>query len=235
MALRRGRREWLKTVTRTGALGATALMTSPARRMLARSRPASSLDVGIVGAGLAGLSCADTLAAGGVLATVYDANSRTGGRCYSLRGFFPGQVAERGGELIDNLHKTMLGYANAFGLAREDYEKHPGEIFYYFGGVHYPDAAVVDEVRAFIAAMRGDLQLMSRAPTADSFNTIDAELARMSLAEYLETRGAGALLTAAVGEAYVAEYGRELADQSALNLLLFIKVDKRSRFLPFGS
>ena len=43
---------------------------------------------------------------------------------------FPGQVVERGGELIDNLHKTMLGYAQRFGLAREDVNKQPGEVFY---------------------------------------------------------------------------------------------------------
>ena len=29
--------------------------------------------------------------------------------CFSLAATFPGQVVERGGELIDNLHKTMLG------------------------------------------------------------------------------------------------------------------------------
>src|SRR5262245_52097222 len=102
-ALRRGRREWLKTVARTSALGAAASMTAPVRRVLARSNQASSLDVGIVGAGLAGLACADTLADRGVVATVYDANTRAGGRCVSLRGFFPGQVAERGGVFIDNL------------------------------------------------------------------------------------------------------------------------------------
>ena len=221
------RRRFLAGLAATGAVAALPRPVRAGRQ--------GALDVGIVGAGLAGLACADRLRARGVVASVYEASDRVGGRCYSLRGFFPGQVVERGGELIDNLHKTMLGYANAFGLAREDYEKHPGEVFYYFGGVHYPETAVVDEFRAFTAAMRGDLQLMSRAPTADSFNTIDADLDRMSLAEYLDSRGAGALLTAAVGEAYVAEYGRELAEQSALNLLLFIKVDKRSRFLPFGS
>ena len=77
--------------------------------------------------------------------------SRAGGRCWSLRQAFPGQVVERGGELIDNLHKTMLGYAQRFGLAREDVNKRPGEVFYVFGGERYPEAAVVDEFRAFVA------------------------------------------------------------------------------------
>jgi monoamine oxidase len=146
-ALRRSRRDWLKTVARTGAAGAAAFVMTPVQRLLAGSERASAVDVGIVGAGLAGLACADTLAASGIAATVYDANTRAGGRCWSLRGFFPGQVAERGGEFIDNLHKTMLHYASRFGLALEDVSKEPGEVFYYFGGQHVPEATVVDEFR----------------------------------------------------------------------------------------
>jgi monoamine oxidase len=224
---RLSRREVLTGLAATGALAALP--------PLAFARPQRSLDVGIVGAGLAGLACADRLRARGIVASVYEASDHVGGRCFSLRGFFPGQVAERGGELIDNLHKTMLGYANAFKLAREDYEKHPGEVFYFFDGTRHDEAAVVDEFRAFNAAMRGDLQQMSNEPTADAFNAFDAALDRMTIAEYLETRGAGPLLTNALGEAYLGEYGRELDEQNCLNLLLFVKVDKRSRFLPFGS
>jgi monoamine oxidase len=220
------RREVLTGLAATGALAALP--------PLAVGGPKSSLDVGIVGAGLAGLACADRLRARGVVASVYEASDHVGGRCFSLRGFFPGQVAERGGELIDNLHKTMLGYANAFKLAREDYEKHPGEVFYFFDGIRHDEAAVVDEYRAFNAAMRADLQQMSAEPTADTFNEFDAVLDRMTIAEYLETRGAGPLLTKVLGEAYLGEYGRELDEQSCLNMLLFVKVDKRSRFMPFG-
>jgi monoamine oxidase len=220
------RREVLTGLAATGALAALP--------PLALGRPPRTLDVGIVGAGLAGLACADRLRARGVVASVYEASDRVGGRCWSLRGFFPGQVAERGGELIDNLHKTMLGYANAFKLAREDYEKHPGDVFYFFDGIHHDEAAVVDEYRAFNAAMRADLQRLSNAPSADAFNAFDAGLDRMTIAEYLETRGAGPLLTAVLGEAYLGEYGRELDEQNCLNLLLFVKVDKRSRFMPFG-
>ena len=219
------RRELLSGLAATAAL---ATLPNPVRAFQ------SSLDVGIVGAGLAGLACADRLRARGVVASVYEASDRVGGRCYSLRNFFPGQVAERGGELIDNLHKTMIGYANAFGLRREDYEKQPGDVFYYFDGAHYPESAVVEEFRAFVPAMRADLQLISGAPTADSFNRFDLELDRISLAEYLETRGAGPLLTEVLGEAYLAEYGLELEEQSSLNFLLFAKADRRSRFMPFG-
>src|SRR5690349_21224222 len=72
--------------------------------------------VGVVGAGMAGLSCADTLAFRGIEASVYEASDRVGGRVFSLGGRFAGpvsfgsQVVERGGELIDTTHGTMRGY-----------------------------------------------------------------------------------------------------------------------------
>ncbi|MGH7908905.1 MAG: flavin monoamine oxidase family protein, partial [Thermodesulfobacteriota bacterium] len=47
-------------------------------------------------------------------------------------------------------------------------------------------------------------------------------------------RGAGDLIKAAVKAAYIAEYGLEIDEQSCLNFLLFIHVDKRSKFRPFG-
>jgi monoamine oxidase len=238
-AKRHRRREWLKTVARTGALGAAAYVTTPVRRALAGPQRTPPLDVGIVGAGIAGLACADVLAASGTVAALYDANTRTGGRCRSLRGFFPGQVAELGGELIDNLHKTMLHYARRFHLALEDVAKAPGEVFYYFGGRHVPEAAVVDEFREFVAAMHIDLRRLSGEVTALSHTAADEELDRTSLLAYLEgqngaTLAAGPIAKAAISEAYVAEYGLEPDEQSCLNFLFFIHADRRSKFTPFG-
>src|SRR5262245_12988359 len=190
----------------------------------------SNATVAIVGAGLAGLACADRLAARGIAATVYDAAPRAGGRCFSLRGRFPGQVVERGGELIDNLHKTMIGYAKRYRLTLEDYEKQPGEVAYFFDGARWPEEAVVDEYRRFVAAMRRDLRRLSNGPNADSFNASDAALDLLSLAEYLVTRQAGPLVAKAIESAYKAEYGLDIDEQSALNLLMFIHADHRSRF-----
>ena len=215
-----------KPVTRRAFLSVSALAPFGLK--------ASSLDVGIVGAGLAGLSCGHELKKAGVSAALYEASSRPGGRCYSLRGIFPGQVAERGGELIDNLHKTMIGYAREFGLTLEDIGKQPGEIFYHFDGVRVPEATVVEEFRAFVAAMRNDLRTISAEPTADNHTPADVALDLTSLRQYLETRGAGRIAAKAIEEAYVAEYGREIDEQSCLNFLLFIHADRRSKFTPFG-
>jgi monoamine oxidase len=136
--------------------------------------------------------------------------------------------------LIDNLHKTMIAYAREFGLTLEDVGKQPGEVFYYFDGVRVPEANVVEEFRAFVPAMRKDLRSISAEPTADAHTPADVALDLTSLREYLETRKASRIAAKAIEEAYLAEYGREIDEQSCLNFLLFIHADRRSKFTPFG-
>lgn len=65
-------------------------------------------------------------------------------------------MAERGGEFIDNLHKTMPGYARRFGLTREEVAKPPGEVAYFVDGRRYAEASVVDEYRTFAPVIRAD-------------------------------------------------------------------------------
>jgi monoamine oxidase len=91
----------------------------------------------------------------------------------------------------------------------------------------------VDEFRAFVDAMHADLRTLT-SPTADSFTAADELLDRMTLAEYLVSRGAGPLARQALDVAYEIEYGRPISEQSSLNMLLFIHADRRSRFQPFG-
>ena len=239
LADRQSRREWLRSVAQAGAAGAAAAVLSPTQRLFASRQPGPSIDVGIVGAGLAGLACADALADNGVRATVYEAGDRTGGRCSSLRDFFPGQVAERGGEFIDTPHKTMLRYARRFGLALEDVSKEPGDVFYHLGGQLVPEAVVVDEFREFVQVMRLDVRKLSNETTALNHTDADEALDQTSLAAYLDgangaNRAAGAIAKAAIIAAYVAEYGLEVDQQSCLNLLHFIHADRRSKFTPFG-
>ena len=203
------------------------------------SPAAPSVNVAIVGAGLAGLACADELRKQGIRATLYEASTRVGGRCYSMRNspLFPGQTVELGGEFIDNLHKTMLGYAKEFNLTLEDVTKQPGEVFYYFDSISktpIPEAKVVEEFRAFVPAMQADLRRLSAEPSALSWTPEDQKLDWMSLREYLDTRGAQPIVKNAIEQAYIAEYGRSTDDQSCLNFLLFIHADRRSKFTPFG-
>ena len=112
-------------------------------------------------------------------AALYDAANRTGGRCFSLRGFFPGQVAERGGEFIDNLHKTMLGYASRFDLALEDVNE--GSLAtcpISSTASSGPRRSSSIEFREFVAVMRADLRRLSREVTAAAHTAADEHLDR---------------------------------------------------------
>ncbi len=238
------RREFLGAAGRLALASAVAPLAGIGEAFAA-PKPRSSLRVGIVGAGMAGLACADVLRANGIEYTIYEASERVGGRVFSQTGpeggffdprvpVYPGQIIERGGEFIDNLHKTLLGYCQRFGLALEDVTKEPGEVFYYFGGAHVPEEVVVEEFRALVDAMRDDLRTLAGGPSFFAPEADPAGLDRISLAEYLDTRGAGPNARAAIEAAYIAEYGREIAEQSSLNFLLFVHADRRSRFQPFG-
>jgi len=235
---RKSRRDFIVESSRLAALaaGAAALDST---RAFAGASSASSLSVGIVGAGLAGIACADALERKGMVSTVYEASSRIGGRCYSLRNFFPGQVAERGGEFIDNPHKTMLRYAKELKLSLEDVTKFPGDVFYYFNSQHYDESEIVHAFRDFVPVMQDDLRRLSGEVTALNFTPDDQAIDRTSLTEYLAgSNSAGVpappLARVVIEEAYKAEYGLEPDEQSALNFLMFIHADRRSKFTPFG-
>jgi monoamine oxidase len=204
--------------------------------------PRSNASVGIVGAGLAGLCAADTLAAAGIAATLYEGRDRIGGRQWSMGGsfagpvMFPGQVVERGGELIDTTHITMKKYAKQLGLKLEDVTKAwlPGEVSYFFDDISVSEEEIVDDMRALTDALRPTLAALSNSITWDSFSDFDATVDNTTLAELLEDHGASRLLTKVLSTVYTIEYGREPARQSALALLFFMHFDKRSRFQPFG-
>jgi monoamine oxidase len=222
-------------------LGAAATMgLVPWRKAFAKRPP--NADIAIVGGGIAGLACADTLRAAGVNATLYEARDRLGGRIWSLGGAFagpvrfPGQVVERGGEFIDTTHVTMKAYAREFGLALEEVEKEwlPGGDAFYVDGKRVSEQAVMDEFRDLVDAVRPDLTRLSNEVTAQSFTEFDRALDFTDLATYLDRKGAGDIVKAIIDVAYTTEFGREISELSTLGFLFFIHIDKRSKFTPFG-
>jgi monoamine oxidase len=111
--------------SRRGLLGAAAALAAAPR--FAQAQIASPLArrearIAVVGGGLAGLVAAHRLVeAGAVNVTLYEANTRAGGRVLSGRGLLgEGVVSELGGSFINAEHGDMLNLAREFGLALED-------------------------------------------------------------------------------------------------------------------
>ena len=194
------------------------------------SRP----NVAIVGAGMAGLSCGFELARNQVGFKVYEASDRVGGRAHTLRGVFPGQVAELGAEFINSSHNAMMGYARMFGLKLEEVSRLPGASYYHFGGRSWSEAQVVEEYRAFTQSIREDLGELG-SPTADQHTEADGLFDFMSLDDYLTLNGAGDLLKRTIGAAYAAEYGAHSDQLSAISFMRFAYGDQRGKFAEVGT
>jgi len=71
----------------------------------------------VIGAGLAGLSAAESLVAGGADVTLIEAEQRFGGRTRTVHdSYIGGQYAESGAEWVDSIHWRMLDLMQRFGI-----------------------------------------------------------------------------------------------------------------------
>jgi len=183
-------------------------------------------EVIVVGAGIAGLTCAWRLRQAGVRVALYEAQERVGGRMLSLRGHFAdGQVCELGGELVDSGHARLRALAAELGLVLDDLAEDPtaayGDVWFH-GGRRYSEAEIL---RAFAplahaierdAAKLPDEQITYAAPGGAE------ALDRQTLTQWLDRNGADGWLRALIEVAYTTEMGLECEEQSALNFLTFI-------------
>ena len=178
--------------------------------------------VGIVGAGLAGLHCAWRLLGSGVPATVFEAGARVGGRLHTGRGLFPdGQLCELGGELVDSDHATMWALADELDIAMVDLEAATVGLraLVLVDGVQVDDATLIAQLTA-VAPRLADAA-RTAAKSEEGYAAIDAT----SLADFLEDVAPEAAfreLHRLLEVTYIGEYGLELAEQSALNLLYLV-------------
>ncbi|MBI2690111.1 MAG: FAD-dependent oxidoreductase [Acidobacteria bacterium] len=225
--------EFDPVVSRRGFLAAAGLAGS----VLAQG----SQRVVIVGAGLAGLTCAYRLAARGIAATIYDANTRLGGRCWSLNGAFDeGQIVERGGELIDQGHTAIRQLCQELRLPLDNLlaaEPNGAEPFYYFNGARYPYAEAVNDLKTIWKKVHADLSAASYPTTYYSSTERGRQLDRMSIIDWLDESvpgGASSRLGQLLDVAYNIEYGEECSSQSALNLIYLLGYAGPGQLRLFG-
>ncbi|MGE0826791.1 MAG: flavin monoamine oxidase family protein [Candidatus Binatia bacterium] len=214
------RRQFLRTTA--GVIAGTMVGSSvPERLAWGRTAPR----IVIVGAGGAGLTCAYRLQQKGIAAQVIEAGSRVGGRMFSLRGAFPDrQLVELGGELIDTGHTALRRLVQELGLTLVDLRRADGEKtpVFFFDNRRVRQEEMVEAFRPIAKRIQQDLAPLRGQGVTYRHPRLGQALDRLSIAEWLETREVSGTLRSLLAAAFLGEFGLEVEEQSALNLLLMI-------------
>jgi monoamine oxidase len=221
--------------------GAAALALTAFGRLADTARGAAAPKIVVVGAGLAGLNAAYTLRKAGLLAEVHEASDRIGGRCWTLRGAFAdGQIAEHGGELIDQGHSQIRNLAQELGLRLDNLlraEANGTELLGWFNGAPYHHAEITDDIKAAWQKIHADVSAASYPTTFEISTERGRELDNMSIVDWIEETFEGGM-SSRIGQlldiAYNIEYGLECSEQSALNLLYLLGYRGQGQFRVFG-
>jgi len=222
------------------AIGRRTVLRGAAGIVLASAAPlaglAATARIAVVGAGLAGLTAARALRKAGLNPDVYEGSTRIGGRCYSARGIFSdGQVAEHGGEFIDTDHKEIRDLARDLGLTLDDVLKATPpntRSLYIFDGKPYNLADATRDWQPLYPI----LQAQNAALGEYSYRGANAEARRfdsMTIAQWVGAYvpgGRRGQLGQLIETAFSEENGADADQQSALNVISVLAVDKRSHF-----
>jgi monoamine oxidase len=240
------RRELLRraAIVGAGAAAATAWPRLPAARGAAAPR------IAVVGGGLAGLTCAYRLKQAGYATTLYEASNRLGGRCWTIRGAFSeGQIAEHGGELIDQGHTNIRQLTQELGLRLDNLlaaQPNGTEDALYFDGAAYPVVDATADLKDIWQQIHSDVSAASY-PTQYNLSTARGrELDKMSILDWINRnvpasrRGydSGPGIRSKLGQlldvAYNIEYGAESNVQSSLNMLYLLGYSGQGNLRIFG-
>lgn len=215
-----------------GSLGAAALLPLA---QACGDNAGGGPSIAIIGAGIAGLTAAHFLEQAGVRAEVYEASMRAGGRMFTARGMLAGeQLVELGGELVDSDHVVVPTLAGLYGLTLDDLQQATAGLaqdVFHFDGAVVPEATLVAEFTP--VAMQMEMAVTAGDESEDEFARIDA----LSIPEWLEQEAglpASSLIRRILELAYLEEFGLEVEEQSAWNLITLIDYSTPDPFRIFG-
>jgi monoamine oxidase len=213
------------------SLSRRQLISSAAAAMIsfgARGRP-NALRVAIVGAGLAGLTAARILLDAGVTPTIFEAQSRAGGRVRTERRIFAqGQTAEYGGELIDSAHATMRALAARYRIelvdlrAAEALGSEPTNVLF---GRYVRERSLARSFVRIAETVTNQAAACGPLPTYAGLTAYGRALDGMSVSAWIERfvpHGVQSDFGRFLFAQYRAEYGVDPERQSALNLVLLL-------------
>ena len=180
--------------------------------------------IGILGAGVAGLHAAYILQKANINATIFEASSRTGGRMFTAKNMLgKGITTELGGEFVDSNHEDILNLAKEFGLGLVDTEKDKNLIkqIFYFDGKKYTAKDLVIALQPYVDSIEADIDSLPEIISYKDFGGADT-WDKMSIAAYIELKGINGWLKHMLDVAFTTEYGLDIAEQSAINLLFLL-------------
>lgn len=191
--------------------------------------------IAIIGGGIAGLNCAYQLKKKNIIAQVYEADKKTGGRINSRKDLFgDGLVTEFGGEFIDTDNKDMLDLVKEFNLELYDTHKDINENklereIYYFKNQVRSEKDVIREFRRIIKKIESD-----KTNCGDYTNDFAVKLDNQTLEQYITELHCENWFKDLLKYAYTAEFGLDTGSQSALNFVDMVGVDTTNGFKIFG-
>ncbi len=191
--------------------------------------------IAVVGAGIAGLSCALTLRDAGVDCVVYESQNRVGGRMHSERTYWnDGQHTEWCGSLIDSTHVTIRGLAKRFALPLVDTWTglQPGARDTVY--LHHAYSLMQEADKAFVpvyAILQQQLKAVGDSTTWNHSTAEGRRLDKLPLGAWIDRYvpgGRSSALGTLLSLAYLNEYGRELDQQSSLNLVYLLGTQREA-------
>jgi monoamine oxidase len=238
-ASRVSRRDFVRMLSAAGLLTAAGgLAPHLARAAESPSpKPAGGGDpVAIIGAGVAGLTAAYRLLQAGIPCEIFEGSERTGGRILTKNDFNKDAMfCELGGELVDTNHEDLIALAGELGVEIQELKGgDAGVDLYYFGGKYYTDKELIPAFEPFAKKLATDFEGILDAE--EEFTEKAGKFDKINLAEYLAETGKGVdkWVVDMLRVAYTIEYGREVEEQSALNLIAYLSADTSQGFKLFG-
>jgi monoamine oxidase len=182
--------------------------------------------VAIVGAGIAGLVTALRLHDAGIDSKIYESSERVGGRMHSERAYWnQGQHTEWCGAMIDSTHVNIRQLSRRFGLGLLDtHAARPPRArdTCYLEDRYYSMADADRDFAKIYPTLQSQLAQIPSATTYANATAMARRLDSMSMRDWIERYvpgGTSSQLGRLIAESYRNEYGREIEELSALNLV----------------